>query len=499
MHPTQATTDCRQQSFDFQGLGSRRVEVDFSGGHLSSDGGCLLLREADRSVRLCEQLAGCFTDAREQRFVEHALPVMLRQRILGIALGYEDVNDHDTLRLDPLLAAMCGREDVLGLERHQAQDKGRALAGKSTLNRLELGAQETNARTRKIEAHAGQIEALLLRQGVAAIARQSKVIVLDFDATDDPLHGAQEGRFFHGYYGGYCYLPLYCFCGDIPLWAQLRTADRDGSDGTLAALQKIVTAIRERFGKHVAIIVRGDSGFCRDEIMTWIEAQQCVHYVLGLARNSRLEGMLAPAFWDVAARMDEDAVLCAKAAGAHAAPLPEGSARQFAELRYRTLKSWSKERRVIGKAEITQGKSNPRYIVTDLSGHEDWARGEAAFADGGSLYEKFYCARGNMENRIKEQQLDMFADRTSTAFLKSNQLRLWFSTFAYQLMRQVREVGLSGTRLAQATVGTIRLALMKIAAQVTVSVRRVYVRLSSACPLQDVFAHAHGKLRASSP
>ena len=499
MHTTQATTDCYQQSFDFQGLGSRRVEVDFSGGHLSSDGGCLLLREADRAERLCEQLAECFTDAREQRYVEHALPVMLRQRILGIALGYEDVNDHDKLRCDPLLAAMCGREDVLGLERHQVQDKGKALAGKSTLNRLELGAHKTNARTKKIEAHADKIEALLLRQGVAAIARRSKVIVLDFDATDDTLHGQQEGRFFHGYYGGYCYLPLYCFCGDIPLWAQLRTADRDGSDGTLAALQKIIAAIRERFGKHVAIIVRGDSGFCRDELMTWIEAQEHVHYVLGLARNARLEGMLAPTFWEVAEQMDPDAVLCAKASGAYAPPLPqEGSARVFAELRYRTLKSWSRERRVIGKAEITQGKRNPRYIVTDLKGDEDWARDESAFASGGSLYEEFYCARGDMENRIKEQQLDLFADRTSSAFLKSNQLRLWFSTFAYLLMRQVRAVALSGTRLARATVGTIRLQLMKIAAQVTVSVRRVHVRLCSACPLRDVFAHAHGRLRALS-
>ena len=332
---------------------------------------------------------------------------------------------------------------------------------------------------------------------MAAIARRSKVIVLDFDATDDALHGQQEGRFFHGYYGGYCYLPLYCFCGDIPLWAQLRTADRDGSDGTLAALQQIVAAIRERFGKHVAIIVRGDSGFCRDELMTWIEAQEQLHYVLGLARNARLEGMLAPTFWEVAGQMDPDAVLCAKASGAYAPPLPEGSARVFAELRYRTLKSWSRERRVIGKAEITQGKRNPRYIVTDLSGQEDWAQGEAAFASGGSLYEEFYCARGDMENRIKEQ-LDLFADRTSSAFLKSNQLRLWFSTFAYLLMRQVRAVALSGTRLARATVGTIRLQLMKIAAQVTVSVRRVHVRLCSACPLREVFAHAHGRLRALS-
>jgi hypothetical protein len=498
MHTTQATTECKQQSFDFQGLGSRRVEVDFTGGHLSSDGGSLLLREVDRTTQLCDQLARCFTDYRDQELIEHELPVLLRQRITAIALGYEDINDHDKLRLDPLLAAVCGRADVLGTERHQTQDKGRPLAGKSTLNRLELGAQEINARTKKIKAHPEKIEALLLSQGVAAIPRKSKVIVLDFDATDDPIHGNQEGRFYHGYYGDYCYLPLYCFCGDIPLWAQLRTSDRDGCDGTLEALKKIIPAIRARFGRHTKIILRGDSGFCRDELMTWIEAQPNVHYVLGLARNKRLEAMLVPAFWATATQLDEDLVLCAKAAGAHAAPAVAGTARTFVELRYRTLESWSAERRVIGKAELTEGKRNPRFIVTDLTGKEAWAKGHAEFANGRSLYEQFYCARGNAENRIKEQQLDMFADRTSTAYMSSNQLRLWLSTFAYMLMRHLRATALQGTRLAKATVGTIRLQLMKIAAQVSVSVRRVHVRLCSACPLQDVFAQAHAKLRAQS-
>jgi len=498
MHPTQATTECKQQSFDFQGLGGRRVEVDFTGGHLSSDGGSLLLREVDRSQRLCEQLAGCFSDYRDPELIEHELPVLLRQRISAIALGYEDINDHDKLRLDPLLAAVCGRADVLGLERHQAQDQGKPLAGKSTLNRLELGAQEINTRTKKIAAHPQKIEALLLRQGVAAIPRKSQVIVLDFDATDDPIHGHQEGRFYHGYYGNYCYLPLYCFCGDIPLWAQLRTSDRDGSEGTLLALEKIIPAIRERFGKHTKIILRGDSGFCRDELMSWIEAQPNVHYVLGLARNKRLEALLAPAFWDTAAQLDEELVLCAKVAGAYAPPAVEGTARTFMELRYRTRESWSCERRVIGKAELTEGKTNPRFIVTDLTGDEAWVREHAELADGRSLYEQFYCARGNAENRIKEQQLDMFAGRTSTAHMSSNQLRLWMSTFAYLLMRQLRATALQGTSLAKATVGTIRLRLMKIAAQVSVSVRRVHVRLCSASPMQEVFAQAHAKLRAQS-
>jgi Transposase DDE domain group 1 len=498
METIHASTGCSQQIFDFQGLGSRRVEADFSGGHLSSDGGALLLREVDRTTQLCDRLARCFTDLRDQELVEHDLPVMLRQRITAIALGYEDINDHDKLRLDPLLAAVCGRADVLGLERHQTQDKGKPLAGKSTLNRLELGAQEINTRTKKIQAHPGQVEALLLEQGVKAIPRKSGVIVLDFDATDDRIHGNQEGRFYHGYYGDYCYLPLYCFCGDIPLWAQLRTSDRDASDGVLDALKKIIPAIRSRFGKHTQIIVRADSGFCRDELMSWIEAQPNVHYVIGLARNRRLEALLAPAFWESAAQLDEDAVLCAKAAGAHAPPALPGSARTFVELRYRTLESWSRERRVIGKAELTEGKTNPRFIVTDITGEEAWAKELAEFADGRSLYERFYCARGDAENRIKEQQLDMFADRTSSAHLSSNQLRLWLSTFAYTLMRELRASALQGTRLAKATVGTIRLSLMKIAAQVSVSVRRVHVRLCSASPMQEVFAQAHAKLRAPS-
>ena len=498
MHTTQATTDCKQQTFDFQGLGSRRVEADFTGGHLSSDGGALLLREVDRATQLCEKLAGCFTDHRDQDYVEHALPVMLRQRILGIALGYEDINDHEKLRLDPLLATACGRADVLGLERHQAIDRGKPLAGKSTLNRLELGAQEINRRTKKIQAHPEQIQALLLSEGVQAIPRKSDLIILDFDATDDPVHGNQEGRFYHGYYGNYCYLPLYCFCGDIPLWAQLRASDCDGSEGTLEALQQIIPAIRERFGKHTQILVRADSGFCREPLMSWIEAQDNMSYIFGLARNQRLEAMLAPAFWQSAQQLDETIVLCAKGAGATAPPKVRGTARAYAELRYRTLKTWSRERRVIGKAELVEGKQNPRYIVTNISGEESWAKQHAWFQSGQALYEQCYCARGDAENRIKEQQLDMFADRTSTAYMRSNQLRLWLSTFAYLLMRQLRATALAGTSLAKATVGTIRLHLMKIAAQVSVSVRRVHVKLSSASPMREVFAQAHRALRSQS-
>jgi len=509
MKATQAQTDCIQETFGFQAIGKRKVEADFSGGYLSSDGGVLLVGEVDKRLRLTDQLSSCFIDDRKQWLVEHSLPVLIAQRVQGIALGYEDINDHETLRLDPLLAASCGRVDVLGEERFSSEDKGKPLAGKSTLNRLELGAEGIESTEiakdryyRKIQAKPEEIEALLIEMGVKAIPRKSRIIVLDFDATDDAIHGDQEGKYYHGYYKNYCYLPLYCFCGDIPLWAELRKSDKDGSAGTKEALEKISKAIRKRFGKHVRIIVRADSGFCRDELLTWIESQPNMHYCVGLARNKRLEKMLEPAFEETLKKLGYFQ-LVERAIEAGADKLPEiseleGSERSFAELRYRTLDSWSRERRVIGKAEITKGKKNPRFIVTDLTGKENWIKkieDKTQFESGRNLYEKFYCARGEAENKIKEQQLDMFADRTSTAYMTSNQLRLWFSTFAYMLVRQLRATGLKGTRLSKATVGTIRLKLMKIAAQVTVSVRRVYVRLASASPNADVFAQAHHNMQ----
>jgi hypothetical protein len=499
MHDAQAETDCKQSDFEFQGLGKRKVVADFTGGHLSSDGGALLLREADRHLGLSRRLAGCFTDLRKPELVEHQLPVLVAQRVYGLALGYEDINDHDRLRLDPLFAAACGREDLLGEQRHHQEDRGRPLAGKSTLNRLELGAREREGHYRKIQADAGKIEDLLVDTGVKSIPRNTGVIVIDFDATDDPLHGAQEGKFFHGYYKSYCYLPLYAFCGDIPLWAELRKSDRGAAKGTVEALEKILRKIRKRFGRKVAVIVRGDSGFSNDELMSWIEARHHVYYCFGQARNARLERMLEPGFDEVLEELGyPELVEAAQAAGADELPGIEGlegSARRFVELRYRTLTSWSCERRLVGKAEITNGKKNPRYIVTNIVGDEDWAQGKMQYADGRGLYEEFYCARGDMENRIKEQQLDLFADRTSTRYMASNQLRLWLSTFAYVLVSRMRALALKGTRLARSTAGSIRIQLLKIAAQVTVSVRRVYIRLASACPAADVFVTAQARLR----
>jgi len=498
MTDTQALTHCKQLNFGFQDLGAKKVEADFSGGHLSSDGGTLLLRELDGLMGLSRKLSKCFSDFRDNRWVEHQLPTLLAQRIHGIALGYEDINDHERLRLDPLFAVSCGREDLLG-EQRLGEDKGKPLAGKSTLNRLELGAEQSEGHYRKIQVKRDQVEDLLVEMGVKAIARKSKIIILDFDATDDRIHGEQEGRFYHGYYRNYCYLPLYCFCGDIPLWAELQKSDQDASKGTLEALKKILRHIRKRFGKKVRVIVRGDSGFCREELMSWIEAQPKVNYCFGLARNARLEKMIEPAFEQTLEELGYyELILAAQAAGASSLPgieqLP-GSTRCFEELRYQTLKSWSRARRVIGKAEVTNGKKNPRYIVTDIEGDEEWAENVEELKDGKNLYEKFYCARGEMENKIKEQQLDLFADRTSSHYMTSNQLRLWFSTFAYLLLSQLRRGALKGTRLGKATVGTIRTRLLKIAAHLSVSHRRVYVQLASACPVADVFAVAHARLR----
>lgn len=477
-------TECAQGSFEFQGLGSRKVTADFSGGHLSSDGGGLILREVEKKLGVIDRLAGCFSDYRNQRFVEHSIPQLLRQRILSLALGYEDLNDHDRLRLDPLHAVLAGKADPLGVERLLERDKGKALAGHATLNRLELGAEELDARYKKIAAEPEEIESLLIEEGVKAIPRRSREIVIDFDATDDPLHGQQEGAYFHGYYKSYCYLPLYCFCGSIPLWAELRDCKRDASAGTVDALKKIVPAIRKRFGRKVRIIVRGDSGFAREEIMAWCEKQLRVYYCFGLARNRRLARSLQPRFDDLHEAID---------GGLETVP-----SRRFEDFTYRTQKSWSRTRRVIGKAEVLEKGDNPRFIVTNLPKKgfkgENSKRWRAA-----ELYEQFYCARGDMENRIKEEQLDLFADRTSTHWMASNQLRLWFSAFAHLIVSVLRAEVLQGTSLAHATVGQIRLKLFKIGVRVKVSCRRVHFEMASAYPWVDAFTKAHQQAINFSP
>lgn len=472
-----SATDCKEQPLLFQDLGARKVVVDFTGGTLSSDGGVLLVRQVDASLGLTASLAQCFRDGRQAVYVDHTVRQLLAQRIYGLALGYEDLNDHEWLRSDPLLATACEKRDPTGQDRFNPVHRGVALAGASTLNRLELSNNQ-HTRAHKLAHDPGQVEACLLRMGVRCLPKHAREIVLDLDAMGHRLCGTQEGRHYRAHYGEYCYLPLYVFAGDYPLWAQLRTSDKDGADGVVAALAQIVPAIRKRC-RRARIIVRGDSGFCREEIMAWCEGQREVYYCLGFAKNSALVERLGPALAAAQTRW----CLCGG-----------NPVREFAEFEYQTAKSWSRARRVIGKAEVTTQGPNPRFIVTSLPvyGFKD-DKDRARFTPA-RLYEELYCARGEMENVLKQQVLDLRADRMSTHYLASNQLRLWLAAFAYLLLERLRTLGLAGTELAQATVGSVRLRILKVAAQVRVSVRRVYVQPSSAYSLQNLFRLCHRRL-----
>lgn len=453
----------------FPDLGSRRVVADFSGGTLSSDGGALLLRQIDHGLGLSRSLAACFTDRRDPEHTEFTVQQLLSQRLLGMALKYEDLNDHDQLRYDPLLAAACEKIDPLGRDR--TARKGRpaaALAGSSTLNRLELS-NNKQTRYHKTTHDPELIEQCLLIMGTRCLPKHAREIVLDLDAMGHLLHGNQEGRHYLAYYDNYCYLPLYIFCGEIPLWAHLRPSDKDGADGVVPALEKIVAEVRARC-PQARIIVRGDGGFCRDEIMVWCEAQG-VYYCLGLSKNSVLIQKLQSALADARARY-------CLAGGA--------TTRVFTEFDYQTGKSWSCSRRVVGKAEVSAQGDNPRFVVTNLPA-QAWEGDPSGRFAPQALYEEFYCQRGEMENVLKQQVLDLEGDRMSSHHMASNQLRLWFSVFAYLMLERLRSIGCWGSELARATVGTIRLKLLKVAAQVQVSVRRVYVRLNSAYPLRELF------------
>ena len=447
-------TECSQETFAFTAHFSRRVEAEFSGGRVSTDGGVLLLREVDRKIHLLGRLTACFSDGRSALRVRHPLSEMLSQRIYGLALGYEDLNDHEQLRSDQLLAVLSGKRDL-----------NEPLAGKSTLNRLELAGR--SARYHKIVYTPGAIDRLLVELFLESHKVAPSEIVLDLDATDIPLYGHQPERFFHGYYGSYCYLPLYIFAGDHLLCARLRAANQDAAAGSIDELKTIVQQLRQRW-PAVRIVLRADSGFCREELMLWCEANQ-VQYVFGLARNQRLGKIIG--------------------AQMHQARLQHQStakpARVFAEFSYRTCKSWSCSRRVVGKAEYLEKGENPRFVVTSLT-PQQWSAKD--------LYEKFYCARGEMENRIKEQMC-LFADRLSTEQMKGNQLRLYFSALAYTLMEALRRLGLKGTEWAQAQVDTIRLKLFKIGAIVRISIRRIVLQLSSTYPWKELYAKAFHALR----
>jgi hypothetical protein len=446
--------------FEFALVEGRSVVAAFDGGTITSDAGALLLGETDRAIRLTERFAACFIDARMPELVEHEVGTMVLQRVVGIALGYEDLNDHDELRHDPVLAVLAGK---LASKRAVCAP----LAGKSTLNRLELSRPEPT-RYHKVSHDAVAVETLFIDLFLEAHRRPPGQIILDLDATDDPLHGNQEGRFFHGYYDCHCYLPLYIFCGRHLLAAKLRQSNIDASAGAVEEIARIVTQIRRRW-PTTRILLRGDSGFAREALMAWCEANR-VDFLFGLARNERLEQAIRTEL--ILASVDS---------------LRTGrAARRFKDFIWSTLDSWSRSRRVVGKAEVTGGDANPRFVVTSLRPDEVGAQ---------HLYEVIYCARGEMENRIKECQLDLFADRTSAATMRANQLRLWFASMAYVLLCALRRIGLAHTQFANATCGTIRLKLLKIGALVRISVRRIKVAMSSACPSHNEFALAHVRLR----
>jgi hypothetical protein len=452
-------TECNQSSFGFEACGRREIVARFDGGTISSDGGAFLLRQTDRRLNLLPRLTECFLDGRNQNQVEHSILEMLSQRIYGLALGYEDINDHEQLRKDPVFGILAGREDL-----------DEPLAGKSTLNRMELGAGVKD-RYKKITFWKEAVDELLVKVFIESYGEAPAEIVLDVDTTDLPLHGKQEGRFFHGYYDNYCYLPLYVFCGEHVLCARLREANHDASFGCLQEIRRIVAQVRAPW-PEVKIVLRGDSGFCRNELMSWCEHNQ-VEFVFGLARNQRLRKIIGAQMHEVTQQWNRTGK----------------PARVFTEFEYSTKKTkkggWDRERRVVAKAEHIDGKENPRFVVTSLTSGEWEAR---------TLYEELYCSRGDMENRIKEQ-FSLFADRVSAETMRANQMRLYLSAMAYILVSGLRRLGLRETELAQAQVSTIRTKLLKIGAQIRVTVRKVWVSMASSYPWQGLYQQVWVNLR----
>ena len=468
------STQCNPAQLEFHGLGRREVIGRFDGGRITSDGGGLLLREVDLRIGLLDRLAGCFRDHRSAGSVEHDVQTLVAQRVYALALGYEDLNDHDVLRADSVLALLVGKKDLVGAKRVRERDQGFPLAGSSTLNRLELGTAEHAKvdRYKRISADPAAMDRLFVDLFIESHAKPPREIWLDLDATDTPLHGRQEGRFFHSYYGCHCYLPLYIFSGEHLLCARLRPSNIDASAGSIEELERIVTQIRQHWPK-TRIVIRADSGFCRESIMRWCE-DHGIGYVLGLARNARLVRAIAGPMHEAREHHRETRL----------------AARRYRDFHYRTRKSWSRSRRVIGKAEYLPKGPNPRFVVTNLPPQRAGAK---------HLYEKLYCARGDMENRIKEQQLGLFADRASAATMRANQLRLYFASFAYVLMHGLRRLGLKGTHFAKAQCTTIRLRLLKIGARLRLSVRRVYLSFAETYPYATEFSRALSNLRTHPP
>lgn len=476
-------TVCTDPAIILQPHSRQEVRAQFDASRISSDGGALLLREVDQSLNIIDRVAACFTDHRQSDRIEHTLPTLLRQRIFGIALGYEDIADHDVLRSDSVLALACGKEDILGRDREREADRGNPLAAHATLHRLELARPDDESDSRESAVRGAnkitfsrdlgeQLFIDLYRQQCGTSIPSQ--VILDLDTTDSTIHGNQEGKHYNTYYQNHCYTPLYVFTdtGHV-LWSELQTCDESPSRNSLHAVETIVTQLRSQAGwESVRFIVRGDSGFCRDDLMSWCEEHD-VGYILGLATNSRLEVEIADQLERNLrfAKRDQE---------------PQVS---YSSFRYQTRSSWSRERFVVAKAEALpaghghdshEAKSNPRFVVTNLDAVKRLTNPER-------IYREWYCPRGDMENRIKEQQLGLFADRVSTSWMWPNQLRQWFSTIAYVILHALRSIGLKDTDRENAQCTTIRDYILKIGATIRVTTRKIWVSLSGAHPAEPLF------------
>jgi hypothetical protein len=489
MTPTK--TECSAETYSFGQLARRQVVADFSGGQLTSDGGLILVAEVDRRHRISERVAECFEDYRDPARVQHELRDLVCQRLYGLVQGYEDLNDHDALRHDPMLGIAVGKLE-------SAHERCAPLAGKSTLNRLEQAMHGTvevsEQRYVKVCVQPKQMESLLVEIFLEQVGKAPKQIILDLDVSDDPVHGNQEQAFFNGYYDQVCYAPLFIFCGRHLLAAKLRPSNVDPAAGALAELQRIIPQIRAQW-KEVVIVVRGDSAYGRDDIMSWCESQEKVEYVVAHASNQRLQtmtwGLEQRAKADYEQQRQDIASTLENLLASPAALKAELDALVPAQvwyqsLVYQTSDSWSCERRVVCKLTYDGNGARRHFVVTSFA---------TGSVSAGKLHADFYCPRGEMENRIKEHQLDLFSDRTSTHEFESNQLRLWLSSFAYVLMQSLRHYGLAGTELADAQLGTIRLKLLKVGAQIRLSVRRVVIAFSSAWAAQSLFHQVYQRLQ----
>jgi hypothetical protein len=488
---TPASKERIPKQFKFEQAKSPSVIVNFQGGRVTSDAGLTLIAEIDRKLQITSRFAQCFQDYRQPNRIDHSIESLIKQRIYGLVMGYEDLNDHEELRYDPMFAIALGKK--IGTSEQQI-----ILAGKSTLNRLEHCPEDVeqgaDSRYHKIGHSPEEIESLFVKLFLESYAKEPRQIILDLDVTDDPVHGLQEQVFFNSYYGGYCYAPLYIFCGKHLLAAKLRPSNIDPAAGALEELQRVIKQIRQQW-KNVEILVRGDSAYSRDNIMTWCESQRSVDYVFGLAQNSRLIQMSTTtknkaslefeqklstvvSFLETVFKLDEQL-------SEFACDLVDKSV-WYKSLDYQTRESWSRNRRVVCKVEYGTKGSNIRFVVTSLTTDK---------VPPSQLYRQKYCQRGEMENRFKEQQLELFSDRTSTHTFAGNQLRLWFSSLAYVLMNALRQRCLPKTELRNAQVGTIRTKLLKLGALINVSARRILIAITNSCPYQHIFAAAHRRLK----